>query len=63
MAIRAVNEASSTTPIVGSFIGEDPIAAGFATSLARPGHWRAIAAAKAWSAVIRVVRAAKTTAR
>jgi putative tryptophan/tyrosine transport system substrate-binding protein len=36
-AIDAVREASSTTPIVGSFIGVDPIAAGYATSLARPG--------------------------
>ena len=36
-AIRAVKEASSTMPIIGSFIGEDPIAAGFAASLARPG--------------------------
>jgi putative ABC transport system substrate-binding protein len=36
-AIRAVKEASSTTPIIGSFIGEDPIATGFAASLARPG--------------------------
>jgi putative ABC transport system substrate-binding protein len=36
-AIRAIQQASSTIPIVGSFIGEDPIAAGFAASLARPG--------------------------
>jgi putative tryptophan/tyrosine transport system substrate-binding protein len=36
-AIRAVQVASSTVPIVGAFIGEDPIKAGFATSLARPG--------------------------
>ena len=36
-AIRAVQAASKTTPIVGAFIGEDPIKAGFATSLARPG--------------------------
>jgi putative ABC transport system substrate-binding protein len=36
-AVRAVQEASQTTPIVGSFIGVDPIAAGFATSLARQG--------------------------
>jgi ABC transporter substrate binding protein len=36
-AIRAVRQASSTIPIIGSFIGEDPIAAGFATSLTRPG--------------------------
>jgi putative tryptophan/tyrosine transport system substrate-binding protein len=37
-AIRAVQQASSTMPVVGSFIGEDPIAAGFAASLARPGR-------------------------
>jgi putative ABC transport system substrate-binding protein len=36
-AIRAIQQASSTIPIIGSFIGEDPVAAGFATSLARPG--------------------------
>jgi putative tryptophan/tyrosine transport system substrate-binding protein len=36
-AIRAVQQASSTIPIIGANIGEDPIAAGFATSLARPG--------------------------
>jgi putative ABC transport system substrate-binding protein len=36
-AIRAMREAASGTPIVGSFIGEDPIAAGFAASLAHPG--------------------------
>jgi putative tryptophan/tyrosine transport system substrate-binding protein len=36
-AIRAVRQASSTIPIIGANIGEDPIAAGFATSLARPG--------------------------
>jgi putative tryptophan/tyrosine transport system substrate-binding protein len=36
-AIDAVRQASPTTPIVGSFIGADPIAAGYATSLARPG--------------------------
>lgn len=36
-AIRAMREAASRTPIVGSFIGEDPIAAGFAASLAHPG--------------------------
>ena len=35
--VSAVQQASQTTPIVGSFIGVDPIAAGFATSLARPG--------------------------
>ena len=37
VAILAVKEASSTTPIVMSFIGEDPIAKGLAVSLARPG--------------------------
>jgi len=36
-AIDAVQQASKTTPIVGSFIGVDPVAAGYATSLARPG--------------------------
>ena len=36
-AIRAVKEASSTMPIIGSFIGEDPIVTGFAASLAHPG--------------------------
>jgi putative tryptophan/tyrosine transport system substrate-binding protein len=36
-AIRAVLAATTTTPIVGAFIGEDPVAAGFAASLARPG--------------------------
>jgi len=36
-AIRAMKEEASATPIVGAFIGEDPIAAGFAASLARPG--------------------------
>jgi putative ABC transport system substrate-binding protein len=36
-AIRAMREVAPTTPIVGSFIGEDPIAAGFAASLAHPG--------------------------
>lgn len=35
--VSAVQQASHTTPIVGSFIGVDPITAGFATSLARPG--------------------------
>ena len=35
-AIRAVLAASTTTPIVGAFIGEDPIAAGFAAS---PTGW------------------------
>jgi putative tryptophan/tyrosine transport system substrate-binding protein len=35
--VSAVQQASHTTPIVGSFIGVDPIAAGFATSFARPG--------------------------
>ena len=37
VAILAVKEASSTVPIVMSFIGEDPIAKGLAVSLARPG--------------------------
>jgi ABC-type uncharacterized transport system substrate-binding protein len=36
-AIRALQGADGSTPIVGAFIGEDPIAAGFATSLAHPG--------------------------
>ncbi len=36
-AIRAAQQASRTIPIVGSFIGEDPITAGFAASLAKPG--------------------------
>jgi putative ABC transport system substrate-binding protein len=35
-AIRAIRDAASKTPVVGAFIGEDPVAAGFATSLARP---------------------------
>ena len=37
VAILAVKEASSTVPIVMSFIGEDPILKGVANSLARPG--------------------------
>src|SRR5215831_7768860 len=37
VAILAVKEASSTMPIVMSFIGKDPIAKGLADSLARPG--------------------------
>jgi putative tryptophan/tyrosine transport system substrate-binding protein len=37
VAILAVREASSTVPIVMSFIGEDPVAKGVANSLARPG--------------------------
>jgi putative tryptophan/tyrosine transport system substrate-binding protein len=36
-AIGAAQQATSTIAIIGSFIGEDPIAAGFAASLARPG--------------------------
>jgi putative ABC transport system substrate-binding protein len=36
-AIRAIQHADGAVPIVGAFIGEDPILAGFATSLARPG--------------------------
>src|SRR5438552_17320498 len=35
--VSTAQQASHTTPIVGSFIGVDPIAAGFATSFARPG--------------------------
>ena len=37
VAILAVKEASSTVPIVMSFIGEDPIEKGVAKSFARPG--------------------------
>jgi putative tryptophan/tyrosine transport system substrate-binding protein len=37
IAIRAVQAHSNTVPIVGAFIGADPVAAGFAASLARPG--------------------------
>jgi putative ABC transport system substrate-binding protein len=37
VAIRAVRAYSTTVAIVGASIGEDPIAAGFAVSLARPG--------------------------
>ena len=37
VAIRAVRQHSSMVPIVGSAIGGDPVAAGFAASLARPG--------------------------
>ena len=37
VAILAVKEASSTVPIVMSFIGEDPVAKGLADSLAHPG--------------------------
>ena len=37
VAILAVKEASPTVPIVMSFIGEDPVVAGLAHSLARPG--------------------------
>jgi putative ABC transport system substrate-binding protein len=36
-AIEAIKSLSGTVPIVGSFIGEDPIAAGLAASLGRPG--------------------------
>jgi putative ABC transport system substrate-binding protein len=36
-AIRALRQVSPTLPIVGSFIGDDPIASGFAASFARPG--------------------------
>jgi putative ABC transport system substrate-binding protein len=35
--LSAVKEASSTVPIVMSFIGEDPIEKGVANSFARPG--------------------------
>jgi putative ABC transport system substrate-binding protein len=35
-AIRAMRQAAPSVPIVGAFIGEDPIVAGFASSLARP---------------------------
>jgi putative ABC transport system substrate-binding protein len=35
-AIRAIR-ATGPTPVVGSFIGDDPIAAGFAENLAHPG--------------------------
>jgi putative ABC transport system substrate-binding protein len=37
VAILAVKEASSTVPIVMSFIGEDPVAKGVANSFAKPG--------------------------
>ena len=37
MAIRAVRAHSNTVPIVGAFIDGDPVAAGIAASLARPG--------------------------
>ena len=37
VAILAVKEASSTVPIVMSFIGENPIEKGVANSFARPG--------------------------
>jgi putative ABC transport system substrate-binding protein len=36
-AIQAVMRAAPQTPIVMSFAGSDPVSAGFATSLARPG--------------------------
>jgi ABC-type uncharacterized transport system substrate-binding protein len=36
-AIRAIQQASKTTPIIASFIGEDPVSAGFAASLSQPG--------------------------
>jgi putative ABC transport system substrate-binding protein len=36
-AIAAVREHSNTVPIIGSAIAGDPVAAGFAASLARPG--------------------------
>jgi putative ABC transport system substrate-binding protein len=37
IAIQAVKARSNTVPIVGWFIGGDPVRAGFAASLARPG--------------------------
>jgi putative ABC transport system substrate-binding protein len=36
-AIRTIKELGDATPIVGAFIGEDPMTSGFATSLAHPG--------------------------
>jgi putative ABC transport system substrate-binding protein len=36
-AIRALRQEAGSTPIVGSFIGEDPVIAGFAKNLAHPG--------------------------
>ncbi|MGA8758514.1 MAG: ABC transporter substrate-binding protein [Stellaceae bacterium] len=36
-AIDAMRRAAKATPIVGAFIGEDPVAAGFAKSLSHPG--------------------------
>src|SRR5947207_11209770 len=36
-AIRAIRDRSTTVPIVGASIGGDPVAVGFAASLARPG--------------------------
>src|SRR4030095_6443134 len=36
-AVRAARDATTTMPIVMSFIGEDPVKIGFVTSLARPG--------------------------
>ena len=36
-AIDAAQQATRTSAIIGAFIGEDPIAAGFATTLSRPG--------------------------
>ena len=35
-AVRAARDATTTIPIVMSFIGEDPVKMGFVTSLARP---------------------------
>ena len=40
VAILAAKQASSTVPIVMSFIGEDPIAKGLADTFARPGSQR-----------------------
>jgi putative ABC transport system substrate-binding protein len=36
-AIDAAQQATRTTAIIGAFIGADPVAAGFATTLSRPG--------------------------
>ena len=36
-AVRAARDATSTIPIVMSFIGDDPVKIGFVTNLARPG--------------------------
>jgi putative ABC transport system substrate-binding protein len=36
-AIQAIRQEAASMPVIGAFIGMDPIAAGFAASLARPG--------------------------